>query len=85
MPGHQRAKNKSDKQHLFTRISDLEPQIDQATALANAIALMGAGLRARRADGSEALIAITDALEDQLAYLKGCWRGLHIAAGGRSK
>jgi len=55
MPRKQEAKTKTDKQQrLFILISGLEEPIDHATALANAISLIAAGLRARHDNGSEA-------------------------------
>ena len=54
-PRKQEVRIKADKQQrLFILISGLEEPIDHATALANAISLIAAGLRARHDNGSEA-------------------------------
>jgi len=58
----------------FSRLAEMEYPLTRAAALANAISLMGYGLRANRADGAAALLAVADDLEDQLAFLEGAWR-----------
>jgi hypothetical protein len=64
----------------FSRLAEMEYPLTHAVALANAISLIGYGLRAKHADGAAALLAVADDLEDQLAALEGAWRHL-IEAG----
>jgi hypothetical protein len=60
----------------FSRLAKMEYPLAHAVALANAISLIGYGLRAQYADGAAALLAVADDLEDQLADLERLWRTL---------
>jgi hypothetical protein len=68
----------------FSRLAEMEYPLAHAVALANAISLIGYGLRAKHADGAAALLAVADDLEDQLAALEGAWRHL-IEAGSAQR
>lgn len=70
---------------IFALTGDMEEPLAQALALADALDLMGFGLRHVSDDHGAALIAIAEALSHELKTAQNTWRKIMITYTNKSR
>jgi hypothetical protein len=73
----------AERKAIFLLACEMEEPLDSALAFAQALDLMGLGLRSIRDDHGLPLLAIAGTITEQLHAAKTAWRKIVVATGGR--
>ncbi|MGD0866948.1 MAG: hypothetical protein ABSA49_15475 [Rhizomicrobium sp.] len=74
----------AERKAIFLLACEMEEPLDSALAFAQALDLMGMGLRNIRDDHGLPLLAVAGTITEQLRAAKTAWRKIIVATGGRS-